>query len=176
MTGDPQKGVWPPRDRPLSGLLRPDTLDDRLRAEVPDRARSDYHPALLIDNESETGNDVDAELSGDELYPPAEEAAVHGPDGFLFGHVGQIEEEYPVKSLGPRKLRRELGDVVAGSHEEHVGFVVGAMASAIRRAWRTFRSDSPTSELSKPPTSSVSVGRPTSFPRALANCDLAQPS
>jgi len=61
MTGDPQKGVWPPRDRPLSGLLRQDTLDDRLRAEVPDRARSDYHPALLIDNESETGDDIDAE-------------------------------------------------------------------------------------------------------------------
>ena len=77
ITGDPQEGVWPPRDRPLSPLLRQDTLDDRLRAEVPDRMRSDDHPALLIDNESETGNDVDAELSGDELYPPAEEAAVH---------------------------------------------------------------------------------------------------
>jgi len=77
MTGDPQKGVWPPRDRPLSGLLRQDTLDDRLRAEVPDRVGSDYHPALLIDNESETGHDIHAELSHDEIYPPAEEAAVH---------------------------------------------------------------------------------------------------
>src|SRR3989440_3801117 len=77
MTGDPQEGVWPPRDRPLSGLLRQDTLDDRLRGEVPDRVRPDDHPALLIDNESETGDDIDAGLSHDEIYPSAEEAAVH---------------------------------------------------------------------------------------------------
>jgi hypothetical protein len=77
ITGDPQEGVWPPRDRPLSGLLRQDTLDDRLREEVPDRVRPDDQPALLIDNEPETGDDIDAELSDDEIYPAAEEAAVH---------------------------------------------------------------------------------------------------
>jgi hypothetical protein len=77
ITGDAQEGVWPPRDRPLSPLLRQDTLDDRLREEVPDRVRPDDKPALLIDDEAETGDDIDAELSNDEIYPAAEEAAVH---------------------------------------------------------------------------------------------------
>jgi hypothetical protein len=77
ITGDPQEGVWPPRDRPLSPLLRQDTLDDRLREEVPDRVRPDDKPALLIDDEAETGDDINAELSNDEIYPAAEEAAVH---------------------------------------------------------------------------------------------------
>ena len=31
---------------------------------------------LLIDDEPETGEDIDAELSDDEIYPAAEEAAV----------------------------------------------------------------------------------------------------
>jgi hypothetical protein len=31
----------------------------------------------VIDNESETGDDIEAELSTDEIYPAAEEAAVH---------------------------------------------------------------------------------------------------
>ena len=77
ITGDPQEGVWPPRDHPLSGLLRQDTLDDRLREEVPDRVRPDDKPALLIDDEPETGDGIEAELSDDEIYPAAEEAAVH---------------------------------------------------------------------------------------------------
>jgi hypothetical protein len=77
ITGDPQEGVWPPRDRPLFPLLRQDTLDERLREEVPDRVRPDDKPALLIDDEAETGDDIDAELSNDEIYPAAEEAAVH---------------------------------------------------------------------------------------------------
>jgi hypothetical protein len=77
ITGDAQEGVWPPRNRPLSPLLRQDTLDDRLREEVPDRVRPDDHPALLIDDEPETGDDINAELSDDEIYPAAEEAAVH---------------------------------------------------------------------------------------------------
>jgi hypothetical protein len=77
ITGDPQEGVWPPRDRPLSPLLRQDTLDDRLREEVPDRVRPDDKPALLVDDEAETGDAIDAELSKDEIYPAAEEAAVH---------------------------------------------------------------------------------------------------
>jgi hypothetical protein len=77
ITGDSQEGIWPPRDRPLAPLLRTDTLDDRLREEVPDRVRPDDQPALLIDDEPETGNDIDAELSDDEIYPAAEEAAVH---------------------------------------------------------------------------------------------------
>jgi hypothetical protein len=31
----------------------------------------------LVDDEPETGDDIDAELSDDEVYPAAEEAAVH---------------------------------------------------------------------------------------------------
>jgi hypothetical protein len=81
ITGDPQEGIWPPRDYPLSErVLRQDTLDDRLRAEMPDRVRADDQPALVIDDEPETGADIDAELSDDEIYPAAEEAAVHVVD------------------------------------------------------------------------------------------------
>jgi hypothetical protein len=77
ITGDPQEGIWPPRDHRLSDLaLRQDTLDDRLREEVPDRLRPDDEPALLIDDEPETGDEIGAELSHEEIYPAAEEAAV----------------------------------------------------------------------------------------------------
>jgi len=58
-------------------VLRQDTLDDRLREERPDRVRPDDQPALVIDLQPETGNSIDAELSEDEAYPAAEEAAVH---------------------------------------------------------------------------------------------------
>jgi hypothetical protein len=78
ITGDSQEGIWPPRDYSLADrLLRPDTLDDRLREERRDRVRPDDQAALLIDDEPETGDDIDAELSDDEAYPAAEEAAVH---------------------------------------------------------------------------------------------------
>jgi hypothetical protein len=46
ITRDSQEGIWPPRDRPLSPLLRQDTLDERLHEEVPDRVRPDDQPAL----------------------------------------------------------------------------------------------------------------------------------
>jgi hypothetical protein len=78
ITGDSQEGVWPPRDYPLADrVLHSDTLDDRLRAERPDRVRADDQPALLIDDQPETGDDINAELSDDEVFPAAEEAAVH---------------------------------------------------------------------------------------------------
>jgi DNA-binding NarL/FixJ family response regulator len=51
----------------------------------------------------------------------------------------------------------------------------GAVASAIAIARRTFASDWPTSDPIKAPTSSRSVGRPHSFPRALAMALLPQP-
>lgn len=76
LTGDPQEVTWPPRDHPLAELLQPDTPDDRLREEVSDRVRPDDQPALLIDDEPETGDEIDAELSDDEIYSAAEEAAV----------------------------------------------------------------------------------------------------
>ena len=78
ITGDAQEGVWPPRDYSLADrVLHSDTLDDRLRAERPDRVRADDPPALLIDDQPETGDGMDAELSDDEVFPAAEEAAVH---------------------------------------------------------------------------------------------------
>src|SRR5207244_9497246 len=77
-TGDVQEGVWPPRDYSLADrVLHSDTLDDRLRAERRDRVRADDPPALLIDDQPETGDGMDAELSDDEVFPAAEEAAVH---------------------------------------------------------------------------------------------------
>jgi len=78
ITGDAQEGVWPPRDYSLADrVLHSDTLDDRLRAERRDRVRADDPPALLIDDQPETGDGMDAELSDDEVFPAAEEAAVH---------------------------------------------------------------------------------------------------
>jgi hypothetical protein len=78
ITGDPQEGIWPPRNYSLADrVLRQDTLDDRLREELPDRVHPDDKPALVIDDEPESGNDIDAELADDEVYPSAEEAAVH---------------------------------------------------------------------------------------------------
>jgi hypothetical protein len=60
--------------------LRQDTIDERLPEEVPDRVRPDDQPALLVDDEPATGDDTDAELNNDEVYPTAEEAAVHVVD------------------------------------------------------------------------------------------------
>src|SRR5437588_12520845 len=49
ITGDAPEGVCPPRDRPLSPLLRQDTLADRLRAATPARVRAAAHPPSPID-------------------------------------------------------------------------------------------------------------------------------
>src|SRR3979411_2002050 len=73
ITGDAQEGIWPPRDYSLADrVLRGDTLADRLREERPDRIRPDDRPALVIGDEPETGDDIDAELADDEVYPAAE--------------------------------------------------------------------------------------------------------
>ncbi|HEX3630359.1 MAG TPA: hypothetical protein VHW91_07805 [Candidatus Dormibacteraeota bacterium] len=78
LTGDAQEGIWPPRDRSVARrVLHQDDLDHRLRAERPDRVRADDQPALVVDDEPETGDALDAELADDEVYPSAEEAAVH---------------------------------------------------------------------------------------------------
>ncbi len=52
----------------------------------------------------------------------------------------------------------------------------GAIASAIRRACRVRSSVIPTSEPISAPMSSMSVGRPTSLPRALQNALLPVPA
>jgi hypothetical protein len=81
ITGDPQEGIWPPRDYSVSRrVLRQDTLDRRLKVEVPDRIRPDDRPELLVDDQPETGDAIDAELAetkDDAVFPAAEEAAVH---------------------------------------------------------------------------------------------------
>jgi len=69
--------VWPPRDYSVARrILHRDTLDHRLKDERPDRVRADDDPVLLIDDEPETGDEIDAELADDEVYPSAEEATV----------------------------------------------------------------------------------------------------
>lgn len=99
ITGDPQEGIWPPRDHSLAErVLRVDTLDDRLRAELPDRVRPDDQPAVVIDDEPETGDGIDAEVSDDEIFPAAEEAAVHvveEPPGVVDRDVDSYTGEKP---------------------------------------------------------------------------------
>src|SRR3982074_862984 len=76
ITGDPQEGIWPPRNYSLADrVLRQDTLAARRRERLRARVHPDANPALVIDDEPETGNDIDAELAYDEVYPSAEEAA-----------------------------------------------------------------------------------------------------
>ena len=76
LTGDEQEGVWPPRDYSVAQrILHTDDLDRRLKTERPDRLSADDEPALLVDEE--TGDDIDADLADDEIYPSSEEAAVH---------------------------------------------------------------------------------------------------
>jgi len=76
--------------RVLDDGFRVDTLDDRLREEVPDRVSADVEEVRLIDDESFDGGGADdgggPDHGGGELrsefgdeggYPSAEEAALH---------------------------------------------------------------------------------------------------
>jgi len=67
ITGDAQEGEVPPRDykQAPDDYFHQDTLDERLREEVPDRVRPDAEEVRLIDDESEGGS------------PSAEDAAMH---------------------------------------------------------------------------------------------------
>jgi len=80
ITGDAQEGEIPPGDRyqALDDRVHIDTLDERLREEVPDRVSADVEEVRLIDDESEDGGgELRSELGDEGGYPSAEEAAMH---------------------------------------------------------------------------------------------------
>src|SRR3979411_499698 len=57
ITGDAPEGEVPPRDykQASNDYFHQDTLDERLREEVPDRVTPDVEEVRLIDDESEDG-------------------------------------------------------------------------------------------------------------------------
>jgi len=80
ITGDAQEGEIPPGDyqRVLDDTVHTDTLDERLREEVPDRVSADVEEVRLLDDESEDGGgELRSELGDEGGYPSAEEAAMH---------------------------------------------------------------------------------------------------
>jgi len=82
-TGDAQEGEVPPRDykQAPDDYFHQDTLDERLREEVPDRIRPDVEEVRLIDDTSEDGGGELRSERGDEGgYPSAEDAAMHVVD------------------------------------------------------------------------------------------------
>jgi hypothetical protein len=83
ITGDAQEGEVPPRDykQAPDDYYHVDTLDERLREEVPDRVKPDVDEVRLLDDESEDGGAELRSEKGDEGgYPSAEEAAMHVVD------------------------------------------------------------------------------------------------
>src|SRR2546423_7212916 len=80
ITGDAQEGEVPPRDykQAPDDYYHQDTLDERLREEVPDRVRADTEEVRLVDDESEDGGGELRSAVGDEgWYPSAEAAGMH---------------------------------------------------------------------------------------------------
>jgi hypothetical protein len=83
ITGDAQEGEVPPRDykQAPDDYFHQDTLDERLREEVPDRITPDVDEVRLLDDEFEDGGGELRSEKGDEGgYPSAEEAAMHVVD------------------------------------------------------------------------------------------------
>lgn len=83
ITGDAQEGEVPPRDykQASDDYFHQDTLDERLREEVPDGIRPDAEEVRLIDGESEEGGgELRSELGDEGGYPSAEDAAMHVVD------------------------------------------------------------------------------------------------
>jgi hypothetical protein len=83
ITGDAQEGEVPPRDHKQApdDYFHRDTLDERLREEVPDRIRPDTEQIRLIDDQAEVGGGELRSEPGDEGgYPSAEDAAMHVVD------------------------------------------------------------------------------------------------
>src|SRR5467141_968659 len=80
ITGDAQEGEIPPGDyqRALDDRVHIDTLDERLREEVPDRVSADVEEVRLLDDESDDGGgELRSEFGDEGGYPSAEEAAMH---------------------------------------------------------------------------------------------------
>jgi hypothetical protein len=80
ITGDAQEGEIAPRDykQAPDDYYHHDTLDERLREELPDRIRPDAQEVRLIDDESEDGGgELRSELGDEGGYPSAEDAAMH---------------------------------------------------------------------------------------------------
>jgi hypothetical protein len=83
ITGDAQEGEIPPRDykQAPDDYFHQDTLDERLREEVPDRVTADVEQIRLLDDDFEDGGGELRSEKGDEGgYPSAEEAAMHVVD------------------------------------------------------------------------------------------------
>ncbi|HXN04180.1 MAG TPA: hypothetical protein VN895_05050 [Candidatus Acidoferrum sp.] len=104
ITGDAQEGEVAPRDykQAPDDYFHQDTLDERLREEVPDRLSADVEEVRLIDDESEDGGGELRSEKGDEGgYPSAEEAAMHIVDNAP-GAVNKKIDSYtgdPVEEL-----------------------------------------------------------------------------
>jgi len=104
ITGDAQEGEVPPRDykQAPDDYFHQDTLDERLREEVPDRLSADVDEVRLIDDEFEDGGGELRSERGDEGgYPSAEEAAMHIVDNAP-GAVNRKIDSYtgdPVEDL-----------------------------------------------------------------------------
>src|SRR5438874_10084138 len=104
ITGDAQEGEVPPRDykQAPDDYYHQDTLDERLREEVPDRIKADQEEVRLLDDEFEDGGGELRSEKGDEGgYPSAEEAAMHIVDE-VPGAVNKKIDSYtgdPVEDL-----------------------------------------------------------------------------
>lgn len=109
ITGDAQEGEIPPRDHKQApdDYYHRDTLDERLAQERPDRVRADQEDVRLIDDEAETGGDLDSELGDEGGYPSAEDAAVHltdNPPGAVDRKIDSYTGD-PVEDLDYREER-----------------------------------------------------------------------
>ena len=102
ITGDAQEGEIPPREykQAPDDYYHQDTLDERLAEERPDVVRADQEEVRLLDDERETGGDLDSELGDEGGYPSAEEAAMRittevpgGVDRKIDSYTGDPIEE-----------------------------------------------------------------------------------
>lgn len=110
ITGDAQEGEVPPREykQAPDDYFHQDTLDERLREEVPDRITPDVDEVRLIDDESDAGGGELRSERGDEGgYPSAEEAAMHivdNPPGAVNKKIDSYTGD-PVEDLDYRDER-----------------------------------------------------------------------
>ena len=110
ITGDAQEGEVPPRNykQAPDDYFHQDTLDERLREEVPDRITPDVDEVRLIDDEAEVGGGELRSERGDEGgYPSAEEAAMHivdNPPGAVNKKIDSYTGD-PVEDLDYRDER-----------------------------------------------------------------------